>query len=161
MEFDEDAGRGYELVYAESVHALVEQRDSVENLRTRAGILLSAAAVASSLLGGQALGDAHLTVFGWAAILAFTGTAGSLLAVLWPAAGWNPTRVPTRLIETHIEVSDPPPFYIIHRDLSYAMGVDYAENRHLHLRLVQRFQLASMLISVEVLAWIADLTAKA
>jgi hypothetical protein len=45
---------GYELAYTEAVRALAEQRVSVEALRTRAGILLSAAAITSSLLGRQA-----------------------------------------------------------------------------------------------------------
>jgi hypothetical protein len=44
VEIDEDAAGGYELAYNEAVRALAEQRSSLEALRTRAGILLSAAA---------------------------------------------------------------------------------------------------------------------
>jgi hypothetical protein len=51
---DHEAGGISEVVYVESARALAQQRDAFESLRTRAGVLLSAAAISSSLFGGQA-----------------------------------------------------------------------------------------------------------
>ena len=53
MEVDErDA---YKLAYDEAVRGLAHQQSRLDDFRARAGIVLSAAAIATSLLGGQAL----------------------------------------------------------------------------------------------------------
>jgi hypothetical protein len=45
----------YKVVYDEAVRALSEQQAAIESVRSRAGLLLSAAAVTTSFLGAQAL----------------------------------------------------------------------------------------------------------
>jgi hypothetical protein len=67
---DPERSAAYELAYQEGVRALDEQRVVIDAFRTRAGLLLSAAAIATSFLGGAALrsGTSLLT---WMAIGAF------------------------------------------------------------------------------------------
>jgi hypothetical protein len=73
-----------EVVYAEAIRSLEGQRGALDNLRGRSGILLSAASIASSFLGGIALGRGTLSGWGWAAIVSF-GLVGVLsLVTLWP-----------------------------------------------------------------------------
>jgi hypothetical protein len=62
----------YELVYTEAVRALSVRRDAFESLRARAGVVLSGAAIASSLFGGRAVA-VGLGAFGWVAVIAFSG----------------------------------------------------------------------------------------
>jgi hypothetical protein len=60
----------YELAYQEGVRALDEQLMAIEAVQTRAGLLLSAAAIATSFLGGTAL-EAGSSVLSWVAITVF------------------------------------------------------------------------------------------
>jgi hypothetical protein len=57
----------YEVAYREAVRALDYQRSAIDALRTRVGYLVSAAAIATSFLGGLALEDGA-SVGGWVAI---------------------------------------------------------------------------------------------
>jgi hypothetical protein len=58
---DPERSAAYELAYQEGVRALDEQRIVIDAFRTRAGLLLSAAAIATSFLGGAALqGDTSI-----------------------------------------------------------------------------------------------------
>lgn len=45
----------YKVAYEEAVRALSEQQAVIDSFRNRAGMLFSAAAIATSFLGGQAL----------------------------------------------------------------------------------------------------------
>jgi hypothetical protein len=154
-----DVDEGYKLAYEETVRALSHQRDAVESLRAHAGVLLSAAAITSSLLGGQSLAAGEFSAIGWAAILAF-GTAGlALVSILWPTFTWNPE--PTRLIETFLEVDNPPPIRIMHRELTLAIAGAHAANRALQRGLIRRLQIGSVFLGVEVVAWIVNLATAA
>src|SRR4051812_47291271 len=106
----------YDLVLAEAVRALAFRRDALESLRSRAGVLLSGAAIASSLFGAQAV-RTGLSVFAWCAVAAFLGLIHTLLAVLWPRREWQDATLPSGLIEADIEVAEPLPLPLIRRDL--------------------------------------------
>jgi hypothetical protein len=149
----------YELVYTEAVRALAEQRTAVEALRTRAGILLSGAAITSSLLGRQAFA-AHVTVAGWLALLCFLGLVGSLLAVLWPGTERQTTPRSSTLIESYIEREDAAPLHVIQRDLALHMEAAFKENETELGRWSRSFRRAALLFSVEVLMLIVDLGAR-
>jgi len=71
----------YKVAYDEAVRALSEQQAAIESVRTRAGLLLSAAAVTTSFLGAQALQSGSSTFFSWLALLAFVAVAATSLAV--------------------------------------------------------------------------------
>ena len=77
-----------ELAYDLSVRAISDQARVLEELRSRAGTLFAAAALATSFLGGQALtrdphGIAVLSLSGFA-IGCFIASALLGLLVLWP-----------------------------------------------------------------------------
>lgn len=54
---DADKDFPYQIAYDEAVRALSQQQSTIDSLRTRAGLLLSAAAITTSFLGAQALND--------------------------------------------------------------------------------------------------------
>jgi hypothetical protein len=155
VEIDEDAAGGYELAYSEAVRALSHQRDAAEALRTRAGMLLSAAAITSSLLGRQAFAGS-LSGAGWVAIGSFAALGCLLLAILWPRPEWDSGLSPSRLIATHVE-SDAAPLPLMHRDLALHMDAAFRENEVSHERSARHFRRAALLLGVEVLALILDL----
>jgi hypothetical protein len=149
----------YELVFAEAIRALSVRRDALESLRGRAGVVLSGAAIASSLFGTQAVG-AGLGPFAWCAVAAFLGLSLSLLVVLWPRTEWQDTTLPSWVIDT-IEGSDPPTMPLVLRRLALEMGVVYRRNTVLYERLARYFRIAAVLLNVEVLGWILDLATRA
>jgi hypothetical protein len=70
MGSDERAPQGdasYELAYAEGVRALIEQQAVIDSFRTRAGLLISGAAIATSFFGQASLRDGP-SLWSWLAI---------------------------------------------------------------------------------------------
>jgi hypothetical protein len=98
----------YKVAYDEAVRALSEQRDAIDSFRTRAGLLLSAAAITTSFLGAQAL------------------------------EGGSPEPVRREQL---------------HRDLALDMQGSYLENRKGLEKLVVFFQVANVLLAIEVVLW--------
>jgi hypothetical protein len=52
----------YRIAYEEAVRALSQQHEMIDSLRTRAGLLLPAAAITTSFLGAQALDTGSPTI---------------------------------------------------------------------------------------------------
>ena len=156
---DADKELHYRIAYEEAVRALSQQQSTVESLRARAGLLFSAAAVTTSFLGAQALGSQGVTPATWLALAFFLGVALAILAILWP----HPlefTADPANVIETYVESEDPASTAVIYRDLSLHMHHSYAENLRGQKQLASRFQMAGVLLTLEVLVWIIDLAIK-
>jgi hypothetical protein len=76
--------RKYRLAYEEGVRALSQQQAVVDGYRTRAGVTLSATAVATSFFGSQALTGSGLDTWSWIAIVVFVGVGVTLVAVMTP-----------------------------------------------------------------------------
>jgi hypothetical protein len=110
----------YKLAYNEAVRGLAHQQSRLDDLRARSGILLSAAAIATSLLGGKALEDGSPTFWVWAALACFIGVSALALLLLMPRE-WEFTAVPRRIIGIYIETDEPLPLNMIHRDLALHM----------------------------------------
>lgn len=143
----------YGVAYDEAVRALSEQQAVIDSFRTRAGLVLSAAAITTSFLGAQALEGGHSHWAAWLALVAFIGVAVMSLAILWPRR-WEFTANPQEVIQTYIESSDPAPIEELHRDLSLHMHNSYTDNRKGLEQLAAFFQVASGLLAVEVVLWI-------
>jgi hypothetical protein len=91
----EETQGAYKLAYDEAVRALSQQQTVLDNFRTRAGILLSAAAIATSFLGGQALRQGSMSAWSWLAVLGFVGLSASTLLILWPRRDWEFAAIPS------------------------------------------------------------------
>jgi hypothetical protein len=155
-----DAGEGYELAFSEGVRALSEQQAVIDSFRTRSGLLLSGAAIATSFLGQAAL-DRGTSFFTWLAITLFATLGAAVIAILWPRNDWEYAIRPELLIANYIEHPKPLPLEQIHRDLALHMDRSYLRNRGQLLHLVWLFRAASILLTVEVVAWVVDLVVQA
>jgi hypothetical protein len=143
----------YKVAYEEAVRALSEQQGVIDSFRTRAGLLLSAAAITTSFLGAQALNGGDSSLAAWLALLGFVGVAAISLAILWPRQ-WEFTANPRDVIQTYIEAEEPAPIEELHRDLALHMHNSYIENREGLAQLAIFFQIASGLLTLEVILWI-------
>ena len=129
----------YKVAYDESVRALSEQQVTIDSLRARAGLLFSAAAVTTSFLGAEALRGSSLGFSSWLALFSFLAMAATSLAILWPRK-W--------------EVAED-----LHRDLSLHMHRSYLKNHEGLEQLIVFLRLASGLLTLEVVFWIAAIAA--
>jgi hypothetical protein len=150
----------YKLAYDEAVRALSQQQSVLDNFRTRGGILLSAAAIATSFLGGQALRQGSMSAWSWLAVLGFVGLSTSTLLILWPRKEWGFTAIPRRLISIYIETEEPLSVERIHRDLALHMQDSYDRNESGLWWLIVYFRVAVILLSAEVLAWVIDIASR-
>ncbi len=157
---DTDKDFPYRIAYDEAVRALSQQQSMIDSLRTRAGLLLSAAAITTSFLGAQALNDGGAGFATWLALASFVALSVAALAVLWPHR-LEFTADPANVIESYIETEEPLSVAEIHRDLSLHMHGSYADNLAGQKQLASRFRFAGVLLTVEVIFWIIDLASKA
>jgi hypothetical protein len=142
----------YKVAYDEAVRALSEQQAVIESFRTRAGLLFSAAAISASFLGSQALRSGRTSFASWLALVCFVAVAASSLAILWPR-GWEDTANPREVIGNYIESEESPRIENLHRDLSLHMHSSYIENNEGVEQLATLFQIASCLLTLEVILW--------
>lgn len=147
----------YKLAYEEAVRALSEQQSALQGFRTNAGILLSAAAIATSFLGGAALADGRFSGWSWAAVLLFAGVAAVVFAILWPLRSWEFVASPHDLIATYVEAERPLPLARIHRDLALHMEQSHDANAWRLERIVWLSRAAIVLLAAETFSWIVDL----
>jgi len=98
----------YRVAYDEAVRALSEQQSVTDSFRTRAGLVLSAAAITTSFLGAHALEGGASPWAAWLALAVFVSVAIVSLAILWRQR-WEFTANPRDVIQTYIEAEKPGP----------------------------------------------------
>jgi hypothetical protein len=74
----------HELALAESVRAIELQSRSLDELRTRTGVLIAATSVVASFLGSEVLKTTSFGVLTGLAVVSFGVGLVACLAVLWP-----------------------------------------------------------------------------
>jgi hypothetical protein len=146
----------YKVAYDEAVRALSEQQAAIDSFRTRAGQLFSSAAIAASFLGSQALRGGNPNLASWLALLCFVAVATASLTILWPRK-WEGKANPRDLIETYAESPQPVPIENLHRDLAIHMHNSYVGNRQGLEQFVFLLQVASGLLTLEVILWVIAL----
>lgn len=153
------------LAYDEAVRAIAGQAGVLDNLRSRAGVLLAAASLVTAFLGGQALAlptiakgilvRSPIGVWGVVAIVGFVGVALLTVAILWPyrwrfAMGTGPILVAG-------DDPDPMSFEDVQAQLAEYHDRNYDLNQPKIDRLFWVFRVACLLLTAETVAWILDL----
>jgi hypothetical protein len=141
------------------VRALGQQQSRLDDFRARAGIVLSAAAIATSILGGQALDEGSPSLWAWVAVGSFIGVSGLALLLLWPRR-WTFTAVPRRIISTYVESDTPLPIPMIHRDLALHMEDSYVANEVGLDQMIVFFRVALGLLALEVVSWTFEIATR-
>jgi hypothetical protein len=148
-----------ELLYESATRVLDQQAATVDSVRVRAGILLSAASIATSFLAGIVVEpDApRLGGFGWAAVGLFIAVVGLCLAILWPTQEWKFRPNARKLVRDYLDADPPASLAEMQRDLALHMENWSDKNIQKLRRLFLYFQAAALLLGVEVVVWMADL----
>lgn len=148
-----DADALYKVAYDEAARALSEQLTVIDNFRARAGFLLSAAAITTSVLSSQVLANGRSGAIVWLALTDFVAVAAVSLVVLWPRRAEFSVN-PSAIIRGYIEAGDSASIQELHRDLSIHMHRSYFANLAGLIRLAALFQIASILLIAEMVLWI-------
>ena len=159
-ETEENEARSYELAFEEAGRALDAQERAVNELRSRAGVLIAAAAITTSFFGSRAITGDGLSVWVWVAVVAFIVVGGSVLTVLWPRTDWSFSASAADIIAEYVE-PEPVEFPLVQRDLALHRSAAYDRNALQLGRLFLVFRLGLIVLVVEVAAWIVALTERA
>jgi hypothetical protein len=144
----------YKVAYNEAVRALSEQQAAIESVRARAGLLLSIAALTTSVLGAPALQGGGPGIFSWLALLSFAVIAGASIAIFWPH-DWEFVASPRSVVEAYAGSAEAVPAEHLYRDLSLRMHGSVISNHQGLQSLAALFQVASALLTLEVVLWVA------
>ena len=147
----------YELVWNEALRSIAQQQALLESLRNRTGTLLSAAAIATSFLGGVAFEDGRVACPGWMAVIAFAICGGLSTWVLRPRGGWMFRYNANLLLDDYVEADQPCSLRDMQRDLSLHMETNHAENTKKLDRMLIQYQLATGALLIEIVAWLLEL----
>jgi hypothetical protein len=120
--------------------------------------VLAALSVVTSFLGGTALVGDGLSVMAIVATTCFVGAGGALIWLLWPREDWKFRFGPKRIISDYVESSEPADLDEMHRDLALHLGSNVVDNEAKLRRLWRGFEVACVLLVVEVVAWIVVLS---
>jgi hypothetical protein len=173
-----------ELIYQEALRGVQQQQAVLNELRSRTGILLAVAALASSFLGGIALEGDNVSIWSVLAIASLVGAGVASIRVLWPTAhapGVRPSKIdfiPDWLAKRRPD--DPEAGWIftlsaeaLEEDFGGASEGDDTAEAHLKVAralehhwdrnqpalevLFTWFQIAAILLLAEVAFWLIDL----
>lgn len=153
------------IAFTQAVRALDAQSSALDSLRTRAATILSAAALVTAFLGGLALARptlengkvqrAELAAWSWLGISSFLAVLLLSLVMLFPykvRSVLSATRILEGAAAADATVVE------IQRDLARYLDLNHTHNAKLLTRLFVCFGLASIMLLVEAIAWIVDLT---
>lgn len=147
----------YELAMREAVRALDYQRAALESLRTRVGVLLSGATIATSFLGGLAIQQNDRADFtDWSAIVCFALFAVACLRILWPEAesAEGYTASPNDLLDYMIEGQAEYERWQVERELALHMENQYNTTDLRHVGPLNNwFRAAIVLLVAEIILW--------
>src|SRR3954454_19334704 len=138
------------FVYQEAIQGLEQQQAGLESLHNRAATLVFAASFASSLLGSRALANG-LGAWDWTAVALLLAIGVLTVILLWPYYNLSFRFDPEDLLENYVD--NPVSMDEMHRALALRAKADWRSNGQIVHRLRQAFQVALVLLVLEILAW--------
>jgi hypothetical protein len=144
----------YTLAYDEASYAVKRQEAALDDLRARTGILLAAAALVASFLGGAALANRTMALPGALAIGSFAVVGVLALLVLWPWGGWVFSFDPRILMAGYIEADPPATLPEMHRDLALHHADHVNQNQEKLDRLYWVYRGATVALVLQVILWL-------
>ncbi len=153
----EQARRYEDVILEEARRAIAAQAASLDELRTRTGVLLAAAAASASLLGSAAANTGvNLSFLGGAALVAFVLGVGSCMKVLLPKRdGWTFITSPKLLINDWVNTERNASMQLF---LAESLEEYYCSNKERLDALFRWFGAAAICIAVSVVLGSAQLS---
>jgi hypothetical protein len=150
-----DLGPQYALVYQEALRTIDRQEDDLDELRSRAGLLIAAAAVVTSVFGANAAAGG-VSSAETVALAAFLVCAAACVWVLMPGGRWTFKNSATVLIEDWVEERGMT-LAEMHKQLALIHDAHFVDNANGIGARQRAINLGAISLGVEVLAWVAAL----
>lgn len=151
------------LAWEEGRHAVDYQARSLDELRSRAVAVLSAASISAAFLASAVLrGDAEHGRWTWIGTAAFAVVGVLVTWVVAPRKGWTFHRSADRILASYIEGTDGTPMAIddMHHDLARHLSNNFDANRPKLNRLFTALTVAAGALAVEIVAFLVDLAVR-
>jgi hypothetical protein len=139
-----------DFVYQEAMRGLQQQQSALDSIHNRAATLVFAASFASSLLGSRALANG-LGAWDWLAVALLLAIGVLTVILLWPYYDLSFRFDPEDLLERYVDT--PVPMGEMHRSLALQAKEDWRSNGQIIHRLRESFQVALVLLVIEIMAW--------
>lgn len=136
---------------------MIQQQQVLDNLRSRSGLLLAAASIVTSFLGGSALAGGRLSIIGWSAVGLFVLSTVSIVYILWPRGGWTFSNQADDLINRYLKGDRTWTLAEVHLDLSGWWDGYIAKNQKKLDALMYAYQGAALFLMVAILLFLLDL----
>ena len=147
-----------QLAYNEALRAIESQEQTLGELRSRTGILLTGASLVTSLFGASALEADQVDVWSVVALLAFAAVVGSCVWIALPRRkAWRFSLSASILLEDWADEPRSGDVTLMTRFLATTLERNYRSNEDLLEGLYNWFTAAAVLLGVEVLAWALEL----
>lgn len=157
----------YQLAYQESQRNLTQQASVLDNLRTRAGLVITAANVVTALLGAPAIKNATtasaggtalpgLTLGGGLAMICFAVVGLASILMLWPWKGWT-FRFGVKEIVDRIDAQADMTLEWTFKRLAVLNEASFLENEKRLGRLFWLLEAAAGFLFLEAVFWVASL----
>ena len=144
----------FKLVHEEALRAIEGQERSLDELRTRVGVLLASTVIATAFFGGVAIRPDHVRGWQWAALYVFVASAIMQVGLLLPIPGWRFKRSPVRLIGEYVEAENPASLDEMYRDLSLHIWADKKSNDRRLKPMWWIFTAAALALVAKVVLWL-------
>lgn len=146
----------FELVYRESLRAIETQQAALESARSRAGQLLAAASVVTSVLGGLVHSKSrHPHVATWFALASFALLMILCIWVFLPR-DWRFVNSATVMIDDWIYGAGTS-IDTMHSELALRMEEHWDKNQDPLNKMMKVLQVSATLLVVSIVSWLIDL----
>lgn len=147
------------IMYEESRRAIEVQAASLDELRSRTGLLLAAASLTASFLAAQTTSRGDLGTLGGAALASFALAVGACIYVLWPRKdGWTFVLSAKVLGEDWIDHEREDGVAAMQRFIAEKLEAHYDRNQDKLDALFRWFQIAAVATGAEVILWTLQLS---
>lgn len=151
----------YKLAYDEAVRAIEGQHSSVDEIRTRSGILLSATTIVTGFLGPNALMAGNQSTVAWVAAWVAAGlllaTVAPIVYVLLPTDGWKFVVGTKMLLSGYIETDPPASMEELYRSVAWFLEDGWESNKKMLAVRYEWFTFAALMLVGETMAWLIAL----
>jgi hypothetical protein len=143
-----------EIVYDQAVRAIEQQARQLDELRTRAAVILAASGVATGFLGHSAFA-AGIGAFGYLAIVAFVASALAGVWVLLPRwDAWEFSINAKQLFPYFLDAGEPESAEALFQYLANEIQTDFESNSGLLGKLYFWFTVSCEALAIEVVLWL-------
>jgi hypothetical protein len=142
------------LAYDESIRALDLQSVVLDDLRTRTGILLTAASLTATFVGSRAL-DNGFTTWTWIALAFFLASGGFCLGVLWPRGQWGFAFNANTILEGYVQRPAGASIDEMYVEFAKINQANWEANANRLKWLFWSFRLAVLALVLQVPCWLA------